>query len=83
MCSCGRDPDDVSHCQLMPFDEAGLRLSTFQSAMMMMQSSGWQTLQGEPTYERRSTILGFLTTLAGIHPIFFMPIEPGHPSVGR
>ena len=25
LCSCGRDPDDVSHCQLMLLDEAGWR----------------------------------------------------------
>jgi len=25
LCSCGRDPDNVSHCRLMPFDEGGWR----------------------------------------------------------
>ena len=55
LCSCGRDPDDVSYCRLMPFDEVVLGFRPDFTRLMMMRSSGWQTSErGRSTqYESR------------------------------
>jgi len=55
LCSCGWEPEDVSHCQLMPFDKVGLLFARLHSgndhAIQWLANLGRWT--GEPRYERR------------------------------
>jgi len=58
LCSCGRDPDDVLHCRLMPsFDKAGwwfVQTSLCRWYRSPLAGKHWKVNPRSPAYDRRS-----------------------------